>query len=58
MLKKILIGLFALCFTILLLIQWQVYQINHAPEEYTFEVLNQPMNGKESKNHSLKDTMA
>ena len=50
MLKKILLGFFALCFLIFLLIQWQVYKINHAPEEYTFEVLNQPMNGKESFN--------
>ena len=48
MLKKILLSLFTLCFIIFLLIQWQVYKINHAPEEYTFEVLNQPMNGKET----------
>jgi non-heme chloroperoxidase len=47
MLKKIIIGLLALCIAIFLLIQWQVYKINHAPEAYTFEVLNQPMNGKE-----------
>ena len=48
MLKKIIITLIALCLGIFLLVQWQVYNINHAPEEYTFEVLNQPMNGKES----------
>lgn len=48
MLKKILLSLFTLCFIIFLLIQYQVYKINHAPEEYTFEVLNQPMNGKET----------
>ena len=48
MLKKIIITLFALCLGIFLLVHWQVYKINHAPEEYTFEALNQPMNGKES----------
>jgi hypothetical protein len=49
MLKKILLGLFlALCVIIFLLIQYQVYKINYAPEEYTFEVLNQPLNSTES----------
>jgi non-heme chloroperoxidase len=48
MLKKILIGFLALCVIIFFLIQWKVYKINHAPEEYTFEVLNQALNGKES----------
>lgn len=48
MLKKILIGLFVFCFTVFLFIQYQVYKINQAPEEYTFEVLNHAMNGKES----------
>ena len=48
MLKKTILTLSAIVIIIFLLIQWQVYQINHAPEAYTFEVLNQPMNGKES----------
>ncbi len=48
MLKKILIGFLVIISVIFLLIQWQVYKINHAPEEFTFEVLNQPMNGKET----------
>lgn len=48
MLKKTIITLITLFLVIFLLIQWQVYKINHAPEEYSFEVLNQPMNGKES----------
>lgn len=48
MLKKILIGLLGFCFIIFLLIQWQVYKINTAPQAYTFEVLNQKMNGKET----------
>jgi non-heme chloroperoxidase len=48
MFKKILIGIFAFCVIIFLLIQYQVYKINHAPAAYTFEVLNQPMNGKET----------
>ena len=48
MLKKTILTLSAIVIIIFLLIQWQVYQINHAPGAYTFEVLNQPMNGKES----------
>jgi non-heme chloroperoxidase len=48
MLKKIILTLAAIIILIFLLIQYQVYKINHAPEEFTFEVLNQPMNGKET----------
>jgi non-heme chloroperoxidase len=48
MLKKIIITLSAIIIIIFLLIQYQVYKINHAPAAYTFEVLNQPMNGKET----------
>ena len=48
MLKKTILTLAAIIILIFLLIQWQVYKINHAPEEYTFEVLNQPINGKET----------
>jgi non-heme chloroperoxidase len=48
MLKKSIITFAAIVIIIFLLIQWQVYQINHAPEEYSFEVLNQPLNGTET----------
>lgn len=48
MLKKTILTLSAIVIIIFLLIQWQVYKINQASGEYTFEVLNQPINGKES----------
>jgi pimeloyl-ACP methyl ester carboxylesterase len=47
--KKTILTLPAIFIIIFLLIQWQVYKINHAPEEYTFEVLNQPLNGTADK---------
>jgi non-heme chloroperoxidase len=48
MLKKTIVTLSAIVIIIFLLIQWQVYKINHAHAAYTFEELNQPMNGKET----------
>ncbi len=47
MLKKITLGIIALVLIIFALIQWQVYKINHAPEEFSYQTLSQEPNGKE-----------
>lgn len=45
--KKVLAVILIIIVIIFLTIQWKVYQINHAPEEFTYEKLSQQPVGKE-----------
>ena len=45
--KKVLIAILIIVAIIFFAIQWKVYQINHAPEEFTYEKLSQQPSGKE-----------
>jgi non-heme chloroperoxidase len=47
MLKKIIIGLLIICAIIFAAIQWQVYKINNAPEQFSLQTLTRPLNGTE-----------
>jgi non-heme chloroperoxidase len=45
--KKIVVAILVIVTIIFIVIQWKVYQINNAPEEFTYEKLSQQPVGKE-----------